>query len=340
MEFSNGIVGGSDELVRDGIQSRGFVSGSTGWRINRDGSAEFNDVTVRGAFQIGSSPSPPNPYITGEILSGTPTIAIYDGVHSVPARIQGYDLGGYGGLVLDTGAATTEEAALALGGNLAELIYEEKNAPFTDALVKLGPPFNEALKMRVTSASSQDLEFGFDALNPTPDLTDGRMYTFGEILMNQLAPDNNYASRAVDGKGPQTVTGTTIGTTDTNCGACNIVNVYMEDGWMYRAIIHVDMRNANVGGRLDFKLWDGTVGSGTQLGGTNRRWTDNSGAGASNGGTVLIFMWRQVGTGTSANLNLSAAKTVVTAAAATVEANAAYVAVIEKMGDANKIGSL
>lgn len=339
MEFSNGIVGGSDELVRDGIQSRGFVSGSTGWRIARDGSAEFNNVTVRGSFQIGNSPSPPNAYIRGEVLAGIPTIAIYDGTHADPARIRGYDIGGAGGLVLDTGSALAEQTTLALGGNVAELIYENAGGNLPFAFLKVGPPANEYLKLRVTSTVSQDLEFGFDTANPTPDLIGGRMYTFGEILLNQLSPDANYPTRTVDGKGPQTATTTAVGTTVTSIAAANVVNAYLVGGYAYRATVHVDYRNNNAGGRLDWTLWDGTVGTGVQLGGTNRRWS-NATTATNFEGTVLIFLWRQSGTGVSANLNLGCLKSVVTAAVAEVQANAAYSIIIEQIGDANKIGSL
>lgn len=48
MAFSNPIVGGNDTLIRDKIQSEGYVTATTGWRIDRDGDAEFNDVDVRG----------------------------------------------------------------------------------------------------------------------------------------------------------------------------------------------------------------------------------------------------------------------------------------------------
>jgi hypothetical protein len=52
--FTNSILSG-ETLVRDSIQSEGFVSGSTGWSIQRDGDAEFNDVTVRGSLQVSDS---------------------------------------------------------------------------------------------------------------------------------------------------------------------------------------------------------------------------------------------------------------------------------------------
>lgn len=47
MSFSNPIVGGVT-LIRPAIQSPDYVAGATGWSINKDGSAEFNDVVIRG----------------------------------------------------------------------------------------------------------------------------------------------------------------------------------------------------------------------------------------------------------------------------------------------------
>src|SRR5512144_693762 len=47
--WGNPIVGGTI-LRRPAIQSPNFVTGSTGWNIAADGSAEFNDLTIRGTF--------------------------------------------------------------------------------------------------------------------------------------------------------------------------------------------------------------------------------------------------------------------------------------------------
>lgn len=47
MGFSNEAIGGVD-LVRSAIQSPNFVAGVSGWSINKDGSAQFNNVTVTG----------------------------------------------------------------------------------------------------------------------------------------------------------------------------------------------------------------------------------------------------------------------------------------------------
>jgi hypothetical protein len=61
----NPVVGGT-VLRRAAIQSPGFVSGSTGWSINQDGSAEFNNVTIR----------------NGQVVSGT---ALYYSGTGLPA---------------------------------------------------------------------------------------------------------------------------------------------------------------------------------------------------------------------------------------------------------------
>lgn len=49
MTFSNPIVGGTT-LIRPAIQSPNYVPGTSGWIIKKDGSAELNDLTLRGTF--------------------------------------------------------------------------------------------------------------------------------------------------------------------------------------------------------------------------------------------------------------------------------------------------
>lgn len=46
----NPVVGGT-VLRRAAIQSPNYVTGVSGWTINQDGSAEFNNLTIRGSFQ-------------------------------------------------------------------------------------------------------------------------------------------------------------------------------------------------------------------------------------------------------------------------------------------------
>lgn len=49
--FSDPIVAG-DTLVREAIQSEPYVAGTTGWRIERAGNAEFNNVDIRGNLEV------------------------------------------------------------------------------------------------------------------------------------------------------------------------------------------------------------------------------------------------------------------------------------------------
>lgn len=61
MAFQNDVVGGIT-LVRPAIRSADYVPGVSGWSINRDGSAEFSNVTTRGPVVV-MSPT------TGEVLA-------------------------------------------------------------------------------------------------------------------------------------------------------------------------------------------------------------------------------------------------------------------------------
>jgi len=50
MPFSNSILGGAAALTRPAIKSPNFVHNVSGWSINKDGSAEFNNLTARGTI--------------------------------------------------------------------------------------------------------------------------------------------------------------------------------------------------------------------------------------------------------------------------------------------------
>jgi hypothetical protein len=106
IEFENPLVAGT-VLVRSDIRSQDFVEGSSGWRIEADGSAEFNNVVIRGT---GTDPA----IIVGP--DGAPQVIIYNtGVNGVvelptndpneasPARLAS--------VVYNQGAATERLAA-------------------------------------------------------------------------------------------------------------------------------------------------------------------------------------------------------------------------------------
>jgi hypothetical protein len=48
--FTHDIAGGQGNLIISALQSPNFVHGETGWQIAKSGSAEFNDLEIRGTF--------------------------------------------------------------------------------------------------------------------------------------------------------------------------------------------------------------------------------------------------------------------------------------------------
>lgn len=54
MQFQDDLAAGV-VLVRPAFQSPDYVSGSSGWAVMLDGSAEFNDITIRGGTTVGGT---------------------------------------------------------------------------------------------------------------------------------------------------------------------------------------------------------------------------------------------------------------------------------------------
>lgn len=48
--FSSPVLGGGGALIRPNAHSPNYVPGTSGWTINKDGSAEFSNLTLRGTF--------------------------------------------------------------------------------------------------------------------------------------------------------------------------------------------------------------------------------------------------------------------------------------------------
>ena len=48
--FTHDIAGGGGNLIVTSLQSPNYAPGSAGWQVRKDGSAEFNNLTIRGTF--------------------------------------------------------------------------------------------------------------------------------------------------------------------------------------------------------------------------------------------------------------------------------------------------
>jgi hypothetical protein len=105
--FTNPVIGGEDVLIRTAIRSPDYVAGMTGWSINRDGSAEFNNVTVRGSF-----------------ISGP--VSINSGGISVLGTTSEYEINVTGGFIARNVPDNSAEA---------RLVTFSQSPPFTPGLV-------------------------------------------------------------------------------------------------------------------------------------------------------------------------------------------------------------
>lgn len=148
-------------------------------------------------------------------------------------------------------------------------------------------------------------------------------------------------SRLVKGKVGSGTTSTNLSNSgDTNIGGANVQNVPVVSGRAYRTTVSIDYnRSAGTGAldRIEFKLWNGTVGT-TQLGGTARVAMTGP-LSAQNRNVILVFVWAATSTTTIANLNLSGT---ITGANATwtAEVNAAFSSLVEELGVASTITNL
>lgn len=98
--FSNPIIGGSGQIVRNLMKSPNFIANTAGWIIRKDGSAQFNNVSLLGSLLVGVAP---NPQVNIFSNSGQGTIQFPSNIaNSTPAQINLSAISGgvYGSLLI------------------------------------------------------------------------------------------------------------------------------------------------------------------------------------------------------------------------------------------------
>lgn len=331
MEFGNSIIGGSDELVRDGIQSRGYVAGSVGWRINRDGTAEFNNVTVRGDLILGTYPG--GPYIFGDDNAGSPRFEFRDDTHSDLVFLETDNANPKTTVRLRAGDFTNTASMVGVYDGAVAMTFDDSTRSFSVIVNGDG----DSVFMSAQKTGSVNLAVELDPTTAQPDGTTlGRVATLGQIYVDALASDANYPSRMVDGR---IYTGaiadsTSASGTDVVITSANVQNTYVEKDFAYKATVWIRIAGSVLNDRAQFKLKNGT----TQVG--QDRIYRVTGAITTFVDITLEFLWRAVSTETISNLNLTFNRFSGTGTlTARVEASA-YLAYVEKVGDADMIGSL
>lgn len=165
MPFRDPIVAG-DQLVRNRIRSPNYVTGVAGWTINRDGSAEFNNVVVRGTVIAADFRS--NNYV---------------------ANTTGFDLNGITGLINLNGAVTIAGAAdLKVDGGAGNGMIELKPSGFGS--------FN-ALMNFFTRAANETSPAYIETYNPNPaqglafEMSSPVTNSAGQSLITMFAGDGS-----------------------------------------------------------------------------------------------------------------------------------------------------
>lgn len=144
MPFQNPVVAG-ETLVVPAIQSEGFVSGSTGWRIERDGDAEFNDVDIRGELTVSNA--------DGEVFIGPGGAGVGPTVRATAADGVRVSLDSFFG-----GVSFTDIDA---GAGSAQVNYDEQTgSPAQDWLsLYLFGGSGETTQLKLTDESGTGLVF-------------------------------------------------------------------------------------------------------------------------------------------------------------------------------------
>jgi hypothetical protein len=99
MPFAQDVVSTLGALVRQAIKSPNYVAGVSGWSINKDGTAEFGNATIRGGVIAGPSssqviigpaanlPAPLNTYLLAGIVWVANTRMSYIGLRNIAGTI-------------------------------------------------------------------------------------------------------------------------------------------------------------------------------------------------------------------------------------------------------------
>lgn len=266
--FRNSILAGTN-LVRPAINSPLFQTGVQGWSINKDGSAEFNDVTIRGSLVVTGNAQSSN-YLAGSAgwqLRTDGTAEFNGNVDMLSAVITG-DI----------------ESANYLAGITGWQLRDDGTAEFNGAV--------DMLSGTVTGNLSSS--------NYVAGTSGWRLRNDGQAEFNGV-----FLTGLIDGK---VHSGALVDTANNVVGAevpvtnANPQNTPQIAGHAYRAIVQLSITGTNVANRARFRLWDGTVGV-SQLGAIAPLVKINNAA-TTYEVITLIFVWAASATATLANINL------------------------------------
>lgn len=330
MTFSNPVVGGENgELIRRSIQSPDYVAGVSGWTINRDGSAEFNNVTIRfdlatGSIVVGPSTGPQVviKVTTDGGLIEFPTNETYEKISDPPS-------------IFSDSLDASQRIQLKLTSGITDGNNSDAYVNLTSGEVTTG--LNGIAHIGVSGAldfSEVEITEDYIYLNAAESRT-GR-----ELLVSTNTADSNYPIRIVGGRVSNGASTTTLVAGDTEVTSSSITP-FLTNGVAYKVDVQMQTRQsvgASAAGTqlYNWKLWDGAVG-GTQLDSTIETW--NTSVGNSLSTVRFAFVFEYTGVTGAKTLRLSCADG---AGADTlqVQTNTRTYILIERIGDPSQITNL
>lgn len=309
MPFRNGILAGTT-LVRERINSPDYVAGSSGWTINKDGSAEFNDLSLRGSITITGDAQSSNyiPGVSGWILRSDGTAEFNGNVDIESGTVVG-DIQSSNYVLDVAGWQVRSNGTAQFNGNVD-----------IESAVVTGSIQSENYVANSTGWKlNDDGEAEFNGVFLTGTV-DGKVHTGSLVDTTETVVNNQ---RAVANANPQ--------------------NTPQIAGHAYQAIVTVSVTGAVVGNRARFRLYNGSVpttpGTGTQLG-THAPLVKVNTAAVVFESFTMQFVWAAATTTTISNINLAIEFfSGTTSVTARVE-NTSYAFIINDLGLANRITNL
>jgi hypothetical protein len=251
MPYADPIVGGIF-LIKPAIRSRNYIAGVSGWTINVDGSAEFNNVTVRGGLIVSDGNSTIR---IDTALFGTPTVTFFISGITNPAQFFAFNA-----------AATAGHSA-----NVGLSLFASNNT--LDS--------NNAMSI---SLSNQTLNMGYGTATAGPHITiDNSVLANPSIrVASDLSTAGGVANQFfIDQNGATLSGGLTI-----QSGIGAVLTVRKNGGSTPRTAVTVladpDLSLTVEGGAIyemtTYIVYDGINTTGTGVGGIVYGWTGPAGA--------------------------------------------------------------
>jgi hypothetical protein len=353
VSFTNPVVAGGGSLIKESVHSPDYVAGVSGWSINRDGSAEFNNVTIRLDLTTGGIVVGPDTGPQVIIRVADDGLGDVSGVIDFPTNVVYEHLPA----AIFSSIEPTERLRLLMrsgqtdvGAVLSQLeLISGENGTGDDVTAKLRaqrtPTVFSELELREDNAYLYvDGASGFSQIRVTlsDDLGHFAMVASDEVYAADSGNDGNYLARVTSGKVSTSVTNTTLSNvSDTAVGNATVPTAFLETGFAYEVRVELSTRSSvgtSAAGTQGFnwKLWNGAVG-GTQLGTTVE--TTNTSVGMTRGRQVFTFVFEHTGANSANTLTLSGFHS---AGADTLQArvDTGFVMLVKKIGDPARITNL